>query len=439
MKIVLTLFPQLGSALRCTGLGLLIAAGVVVSVEAAPASKSSQTKFSAPQEAAQALVQAARDNDPMALRRILGPGAGRVIASGDAVQDERTRLEFLAAASESVVTDSLSADKAIVLLGQRAWPLPFPLMRDAQGQWHFDTRAGLREFLDRQIGANELGAMEAVRAYVDAQREYVLRDRDRNRNGLLEYAQSLISTEGKRDGLYWPVEPGQPLSPLGAALGVAEVRSLRPSNESPQPYYGYFFRVLTAQGPAAPGGALDYRVGTRLIGGFAMVAYPARWGVSGVVAFIVNHQGVVYSRNLGKDTTRIASSMLRYDPGPGWKLEPAEEAGNSNSPLVGTNWRLSGPSNGNRTAPSLQLSSEGRVAGSDGCNRLIGSYTLDGDRIRFLPLAASRMSCSTMSGRDADFQRAVMATAQWRISGFELQLLAEDGRLLLQFERSSEN
>ena len=437
MTIVLKLFPQLGSGLRRTGLGLLLAAGVVMSVEAAPASESSQAKFSTPQEAAQALVQAARDNNPMALRRILGPGAGRVIASGDALQDERTRLEFLAAAGEAVATESLSADKAIVLLGQRAWPLPFPLMRDAQEQWHFDTRAGLREFLDRQIGANELGAMEAVRAYVDAQREYVLRDR--NRNGLLEYAQSLISTEGQRDGLYWPVEPGQPPSPLGAALGVAEVRSLKPSNESPQPYHGYFFRVLTAQGPAAPGGALDYRVGTRLIGGFALVAYPARWGVSGVVAFIVNHQGVVYSRNLGKDTARIATSMLRYDPGPGWKLEPAAEAGISNSRLVGTNWRLMSPSNGSRTAPSLQFSSEGRVVGSDGCNRLVGSYTLDGDRIGFLPLAASRMSCSAMNGRDANFQRAVMETAQWRISGSQLQLLAEDGRLLLRLERAPEN
>jgi len=437
MTIVLKLFPQLGSGLRRTGLGLLLAAGVVMSAEAAPASESSQARFSAPREAAQALVQAARDNDQVALRRILGLGADRVIASGDAVQDESTRLEFLVAAGEAVATESLSADKAIVLLGQRAWPLPFPLMRDAQGQWHFDTRAGLREFLDRQIGANELGAMEAVRAYVDAQREYVLRDR--NRNGLLEYAQSLISTEGRRDGLYWPVEPGQTPSPLGAALGVAEVRSLKPSNKSPQPHHGYFFRVLTAQGPAAPGGALDYRIGTRLIGGFALVAYPARWGVSGVVAFIVNHQGVVYSRNLGKDTARIATSMLRYDPGPGWRLEPAAETGSSNSPLVGTNWRLTSASNGSRTAPGLQLSSEGRVAGSDGCNRLVGSYTLDGDRIRFLPLAASRTSCSAMNSRDADFQRAVMETAQWRISGLKLQLLAEDGRLLLLLERTSEN
>ncbi len=435
MKLLPELIPQLGSSVRRTSLSVLLVAGVVMSSAAAPASKPSQTKFSAPQEAAQALVQAARDNDRVALRRILGPGASRVIASGDAVQDERTRLEFLTAADEAVTTEPKSADKAIVLLGQRAWPLPFPLMRDTQGRWHFDTRAGLQEFLDRQIGANELGAMEAVRAYVDAQREYVLRDL--NRNGLLEYAQSLVSTEGQRDGLYWPVEPGQPPSPLGAALGVAEVRSLRPSNEPPQPYQGYFFRVLTTQGPAAPGGAWDYRVGTRLIGGFALVAYPARWGVSGVVTFIVNHQGVVYSRNLGKDTARVASAMLRYDPGPGWRLELAAETGSSNSPLVGTEWRLTKPVGGSRSVPSLQLSSEGRVAGSDGCNRLVGSYTLDGDRIRFLPLAASRVACTAMNGRDADFQRAVMEATQWRIDGSALQLLAEDGRLLLSLERSS--
>lgn len=435
----MTIFPEplsrLSSALRRTALSTLLAAGVVLSSAAAPAFKPSQTKFSGPQEAAQALVQAARDHDLVAVRRILGPGAGRVIASGDAVQDERTRLEFLAAADEAVANEFKSADKATVLLGKQAWPLPFPLMRDVQRHRHFDTRAGLEEFLDRQIGANELGAMEAVRAYVDAQREYVLRDH--SRNGFLEDAQSLVSTEGQRDGLYWPTEPGQPPSPLGAALGAAEARSVKPSNEPPQPFQGYLFRVLTAQGPAAPGGALDDRVGTRLFGGFALVAFPTRWGGSGVTTFIVNHQGVVYSRNLGKDTAQVARAMLRYDPGPGWRLEPAAETGSSNSPLVGTDWRLTRSVRGSHSVPSLQFSSEGRVAGKDGGNRLVGSYTLDGDRIRFLALAASRMSCSAMEGRDADFQRAVMEATQWRIGGSELHLLADDGRLLLLLERSS--
>ena len=415
---------------RAVALCALLLAGPL---HAASASRNAppQLTFETPQQATAALVTAARAKDTGQLRRVLGPGAGRVIASGDPAQDEATRQAFLAAAEEAAYVESAGDDRAVLLIGKSAWPLPFPLVRDAKQRWRFDTRAGLQEFLDRQIGANELAAMQSVRAYVDAQREYVLRDR--NRNGLLEYAQRLVSSEGQRDGLYWPSAPGAPVSPLGAAIGAAEARKLPGPSASPQPFHGYFFRVLKAQGAAAPGGALSYLVGDRLIGGFALVAWPARWGVSGVMSFIVNHDGVVYSRNLGRETPRLAAGMTGYDPAAGWVPEtlrppaPAAELA-----LQGTDWHLAGEA-GSPRAPHLQLLEGGRVAGSDGCNRLLGSYTVAGPALTFGALASSRMACLGVNGRDREFQQALAKTQQWRIVGRKLELLA-DGAVLLGFE-----
>lgn len=400
---------------------------------AAAPPREAQLDFETPKQAAAALVDAARNKDAAQLRRVLGPGAGRVIASGDAAQDESTRQAFLTAAEQATFAEAAGEGRAVLLLGNAAWPLPFPLVRDAGQRWRFDTRAGLQEFLDRQIGANELAAIQVVRAYVDAQREYVLRDR--NRNGLLEYAQRLVSSPGQRDGLYWPGEAGQPASPLGAAIGVAEARKLPGPADSPQPLHGYFFRVLKAQGAAAPGGALSYLVGERMIGGFALVAWPARWGVSGVMTFSVNHEGVVYSRNLGKETARTAATMVRFDPVPGWAAEasgarPAK--GTDDLALQGTDWRLAGEAASPRL-PHLQLLEGGRVAGSDGCNRLIGSFTLDGSALSFGPLASSRMACLGVNGRDREFQQALLKTQQWRVAGRKLELIA-DGTVLLGFE-----
>ena len=190
------------------------------------------------------------------------------------------------------------------------------------------------------------------------------------------------------------------------------------------------------EGPLAPdqaSGPLSYLVGERLIGGFALVAWPARWGVSGVMSFIVNHDGVVYSRNLGRDTQRVAAAMTRYDPAAGWEAEvlrPATPV--AELPLLGTDWRLAGEA-GSPRAPHLQLLEGGRVAGSDGCNRLLGSYTVDGAGLTFGALASSRMACLGVNGRDREFQQALSKTQQWRIVGRELELLA-DGAVLLGFE-----
>lgn len=402
------------------------------SLHAAPPPRAVQLSFDTPQQAGAALVDAARHKDKAQLRRVLGPGAGRVIASGDPAQDEATRQAFLTAAEQATFAEASGEDRAVLLLGNVAWPLPFPLVRDAGQRWHFDTRAGLQEFLDRQIGANELAAIQVVRAYVDAQREYVLRDR--NRNGLLEYAQRLISSPGQRDGLYWPGGTDQPDSPLGAAIAAAEARKLPGLADSPQPLHGYFFRVLKAQGAGAPGGALSYLVGNRMIGGFALVAWPARWGVSGVVSFTVNHEGVVYSRNLGKDTARIAAAMTSFDPQPGWEAETSgvRTAKEAALALQDTDWRLAGEATSPRV-PHLQLLEGGRVAGSDGCNRLIGSYALDGAALSFGPLASSRLVCLEINGRDREFQQTLLKTQQWRVAGRKLELIGE-GAVLLGFE-----
>ena len=178
-----------------------------------------------------------------------------------------------------------------------------------------------RQYLDRQIGANELAVVAVMDTYVQAQREYVLRDR--NRNGLLEYAQRMVSSEGQRDGLYWPAPAGEPPSPMGARFALAQLGPYRGSDDAPQPFNGYYFRPLTGQGAGAAGGAYDYIVKGRQIGGFALIATPARYGVSGLMSFIVNHDGVVFSKNLGADTAAVAARITRFNPDTGWKREEA--------------------------------------------------------------------------------------------------------------------
>ena len=398
---------------------------LTTSAQAQPA----QQRFDSAQSAADALVLAARSSDTSKLRRILGAGARHVLSSGDAQQDERTRAEFVAAAEAGMRVDVQNDDRAVLLLGATEWPLPFPLVREGDQRWRFDTRAGLQEFLDRQIGANELAAIEVVRAYVDAQREYVLRDH--TRNGLLEYAQHLVSSVGQRDGLYWPTEDGEAPSPLGAALGAADTHSLRGVSQQALAYHGYRFRILRSQGPSAPGGAFSYVVNGRMIGGFAMVAYPARWKVSGVMSFIVNHDGVVFSRNLGAKTASIASKMAHFDPSAGWKVESAgaQVLSTSGLPLLGTSWQLAAPERLAKS-PQLQFLEGGRLAGSDGCNRLIGSYVLIGDTVTFGKLASSRMACAAMQGRDTAFTAALARVTHWRVKGRKLVMSAEDAVVL---------
>jgi hypothetical protein len=281
-----------------------------------------QRSFASPGEAVQALVKAVKAGDMDALAAILGPEGRPLISSGDAVADKQERARFVRSYEQSNTLERPTETKAVLVIGQDQWPLPIPVVKEGEA-WRFDTAAGKEEILNRRIGRNELSAMQVCLAYVDAQREYarVARERD----GVLAYAMKFRSDEGKQNGLYWPIKEGEESSPLGVlvANARAEGYSRKASGGKPTPYHGYFYRILTAQGTDAPGGAYDYVVKGKMIGGFALVAYPAQYGVSGVITFIVNHEGVVYEKDLGTDTEKIALAMQTYNPDHTWKKAEA--------------------------------------------------------------------------------------------------------------------
>jgi len=255
--------------------------------------------FATPEAAVEEFVVAARARDVKQLLVILGPEAKGLIGPGEA------RGRFIRAYDEARSIET-TGSRAVLVVGRQEWPFPIPLVKDGAG-WRFDTAAGKAEILNRRIGQNELSAIKAALAYADAQREYYLRNPPNDK--LLQYAQRIISTQGKRNGLYYPVKSGEPPSPLGALHA-------HPKGE---PYHGYHYRVLKAQGPDAPGGAYSYVANSKMIGGFALVAYPAKYGASGVMTFIVSHEGVVYEKDLGPDTATLAGKMTRFNPDASWK------------------------------------------------------------------------------------------------------------------------
>jgi Protein of unknown function (DUF2950) len=271
-----------------------------------------QQTFATPEQAAAALANAIRYNDLTHIHSVLGPVSANLIHSGDPVQDAAGRKRFLDAYQTGVKVEPAGDAKVTLLIGSEQFPFPFPLVRSATG-WKFDSVAGSEEVLNRRIGRNERAAIQVCLAYVDAQREYATKDRDKD--GLLEYAQKFVSSPGRRDGLYWHAREGEAASPLGPL----STRAKEQGYANLRPYYGYYYKILTGQGADAPGGALSYIVRGQMIGGFALVAYPARWGASGVMTFICNHQGVVYEKNLGKDTVDVAERMTRYNPDASWK------------------------------------------------------------------------------------------------------------------------
>jgi hypothetical protein len=277
-----------------------------------------QRTFASPGEAVQALVEAVKAGDMEALASILGPEGRDLISSGDAVADKQDRARFVRSYEESNKLERPTETKAVLVIGQDQWPLPIPVVKEGE-TWRFDSAAGKEEILSRRIGRNELSAMQVCLAYVDAQREYARMARESD--GVLAYAMKFRSDEGKQNGLYWPTKEGEALSPLGVlvANARAEGYSRKTSDGKPTPYHGYFYRILTAQGPDATGGAYDYVVNGKMIGGFALVAYPAQYGVSGVMTFIVNHEGVVYQKDLGTDTENTARAMQTYNPDSTWK------------------------------------------------------------------------------------------------------------------------
>ena len=292
-------------------LALIVTAFVASGARAAapPAQKS----FASPEDAATALVQALKAHDRAATLAVLGD-AGEWISSGDAVADRATSDRFLAS-YETKHAIALDGDTAKLTVGNDDYPFAFPIVK-AGDRWRFDTAAGKDELLARRIGQNELYTINVLQAIVDAQREYA--SADRNGDGVFAYAQKFASSPGKRDGLYWPVKAGEPPSPLGDLVAEAAGQGYSKKEKGPAPFHGYYYKMLKGQGKNAESGALDYVVRGRAIGGFAVVAYPARYANSGIMTFIINQDGKVYQADLGKDTQAKASTMQRFDPGKGW-------------------------------------------------------------------------------------------------------------------------
>jgi hypothetical protein len=299
---------------RASGLGVaLLALTLPVCVSAAD-----EQTFASPQEAVSALVVAAKNHDTNALHSIFGP-AGHALISPDAVQATGEYKMFVQHLTEKTQLINNSESNITVEIGVDSWPFPIPLVKQ-DGQWFFDTAAGSEEILARRIGRDETGAINVCNAYVAAQREYA--GQDRMGDGVLAYAQFLRSTPGAHDGLFWPAKPGGELSPLGPLVAQARVdgyqRAAKMMNDEQAPYHGYYFKILTRQGKHAPGGKYKYIVNGRMIAGFALVAWPAEWGNTGVMTFIVNQQGRVYQKNLGPKTVKIARDMTTYDPDDTW-------------------------------------------------------------------------------------------------------------------------
>jgi DUF2950 family protein len=275
----------------------------------------SQQAFKTPDEAASALAAAAKAGDMKALVTVLGPDGEDIVSSGDPVADTETRQKFIAAFDAKHRIAQEGDDKAVMIIGPDDFPLPIPLARK-NGMWRFDTVAGRQEILFRRIGKNELDAIQTCLAYVDAQDDYAAKDR--TGAGMNTYAQRIISQAGKKDGLYWPTTQGEEESPLGEFVAQATRQGYR-AGVGRTPYHGYYYKILTRQGPSAGGGAFDYVVGGKMIGGFALVAYPAEYRNSGVMTFLVNHAGTVFQKDLGPDTAKLAEQMSSFNPDQTWQ------------------------------------------------------------------------------------------------------------------------
>jgi hypothetical protein len=297
-------------------LAQFVAVGLVLGatlLEAAP--KNGQRTFATPLEVVQATIEAAEHNDTAALLQLFGPEGKDFVESGDPAEDKDLRAEFARSAHEKLQIDQdhLTPDRATFTVGEQEWPFPVPLIR-TNGKWQLDSSSGRFEILARRIGRNELNAMEVCRGYAEAQLEYAQGARDGDR--LLKYAQKISSTPGKQDGLY---AEGIRDSMVSRAFAEAAAADVANGGKRSEPYHGYYFRVLKSQGPDAGGGAFDYVVNDKMIGGFALVAWPAEYGVSGIRTLIINHEGVVYEKDLGAGTALQARQMTRFNPDRSWR------------------------------------------------------------------------------------------------------------------------
>ncbi len=301
---------------------MFISMTIMACYQSGTAADLKQRTFKSPDEAVRTLIESIKAKDTKELLAIFGPSGKEIISSGDEVIDRKMGERFVKAYEEANKMASESATKTVLHVGKEDFPFPIPIVKKGE-VWLFDTRAGKEEILSRRIGRNELGTIQVCLAYVDGQREYARKSQG---GGLMEYAQRFASSSGKRDGLYWEAKGGEDPSPLGPLVAEAVKEGYKKREDGKQakeqtlaPYHGYYYKILKAQGKNALGGAYDYVVKGKMIGGFALVAYPAEYGVSGVMTFIVNHEGVVYEKDLGKATEKLVSSMKVFDPDKTWK------------------------------------------------------------------------------------------------------------------------
>jgi hypothetical protein len=315
--------------LFAAGLAVLMAAAPALSQAPAPEAVPLQAeagqppppvpprRFASPEEGFAALADAARRQDTARLTRVLGEEARRLLRTGDRASDAAALGRFAAAYDARHEILRPDPDRAVIQVGPDAWPLPIPMLQRGGG-WRFDARQGAEEIVTRRIGRNEIDTIETLRAIVDAQDDYA---RTAGRQGaFMAYAKLFFSTPGQRDGLFWATTEDEPPSPLGPFVAAASAGGYgaRTAGDAPRPLNGYLFRILEAQGPSAPGGAMDFVVNGRMIGGFGVIAWPLQYGRSGIKTFIVSHRGTVYERDLGPDTARLVRGITAFDPGEGW-------------------------------------------------------------------------------------------------------------------------
>jgi hypothetical protein len=296
---------------------------IVPAQAGAPAAgKDSQKVFATPDQAIHVLMEACRTNNDQKLIELFGAENKDIIITRDRAMDAYGRKKIYQASLEKIVKKNKGKDTIIVEVGKMEFPFPFPLVKSGAG-WRFDSAAGREDIINRRVGRDELNAIAVCRLYVKAQRQYYSKDRDKD--DVLEYAEKFASSPGKKDGLYWASDPAkkEEASPIGPAL--SESKHYTAIRKQGDPFFGYYFRILTKQGEKAPGGAHDYMINGNLLAGYALIAYPSDYGTSGVVTFIVNQRGKVYQKDLGKETLKLAEEVTEYNPDKGWI--PVQESG----------------------------------------------------------------------------------------------------------------
>jgi hypothetical protein len=313
---VMTPMKSFGTKTRHNWVALLLTLALPLTSVAAE-----QLTFATPEAAVEALTSALKTNDANAIVSIFGSKYKKLIITGDDANDSARRAETVEKLAEYRALEEQSDGSRQLIIGAEAWPMPIPLVQE-NGVWRFASEQGMEEMLNRRIGKNERNAIDVLSAYLDAQRQYA--SIDRNGDGVLEYAKKLASSPNRQDGLYWPADiaKGEEISPFGPL--IAESSAYLAGHKQGDPYHGYHFKIITRQGKSAPGGAYNYVINGRMIAGFAMVAYPSDYGVSGVMSFIVSHNGKVYEKDLGKNTKNLGTKLISFNPDKSWNEVPAD-------------------------------------------------------------------------------------------------------------------